>query len=168
MPKLSVEPLHMKRKKRGGGCNLRKSLAWDRAFSTEEGNSFFTKQYLYVASRKICSIRQEIDIKKNLLYPFCLGVLDPIELSLLSGSSVNSCGEALFTINEEQRKPNSNDSLHDASSVYLNSNKKSTYKGIRAVALKEENRKVRSQLKANSAFSAHKVWPRLLMILILF
>ncbi|XP_016577637.1 uncharacterized protein LOC107875432 isoform X2 [Capsicum annuum] len=112
MPKLSVEPLHMKRKKRGGGCNLRKSLAWDRAFSTEEG------------------------------------VLDPIELSLLSGSSVNTCGEALFTINEEERKPNSNDSLHDASSVYLNSNKKSTYKGIRAVALKEENRKASSKLLA--------------------
>ncbi|MCD7454182.1 hypothetical protein HAX54_023896 [Datura stramonium] len=105
MPKLSVEPLHMKRKKRGSGCNLRKSLAWDRAFSTEEG------------------------------------VLDPIELSLLSGSLVNTCGEALFTINEEERNPTSNDSLHDASSVYLNSNKKSAFKGIRAVALKEDTRK---------------------------
>ncbi|KAH0751089.1 hypothetical protein KY290_030321 [Solanum tuberosum] len=110
MPKLSVEPLHMKRKKRSGGCNLRKSLAWDRAFSTEEG------------------------------------VLDPLELSLLSGSLVKTCGEALFTINEEERNPTSNDSLHDASSVYLSSNKKSTFKGIRAVALKEENRKASTKI----------------------
>ena len=36
-PKLSVEPQQMKRKKKGGGYNLRKSLAWDRAFFTEEG-----------------------------------------------------------------------------------------------------------------------------------
>ncbi|XP_030546097.2 uncharacterized protein LOC115752183 [Rhodamnia argentea] len=35
--KLSLEPQHMKRKKKGGGYNLRKSLAWDRAFFTEEG-----------------------------------------------------------------------------------------------------------------------------------
>lgn len=55
MPKLSVEPLHMKRKKRGGGCNLRKSLAWDRAFSTEEGNVFYSN-YFYVS------------MKKNMLY----------------------------------------------------------------------------------------------------
>lgn len=37
VPKLSVEPQQMKRKKRGGAYNLRKSLAWDRAFFTEEG-----------------------------------------------------------------------------------------------------------------------------------
>lgn len=36
-PKLSVERQQMKRTKRGGGYNLRKSLAWDRAFFTEEG-----------------------------------------------------------------------------------------------------------------------------------
>ncbi|OMO77206.1 hypothetical protein COLO4_25271 [Corchorus olitorius] len=36
-PKLNLEPQQMKRKKRGGGYNLRKSLAWDRAFFTEEG-----------------------------------------------------------------------------------------------------------------------------------
>ncbi|KAK6788082.1 hypothetical protein RDI58_016607 [Solanum bulbocastanum] len=113
MPKLSVEPLHMKRKKRSGGCNLRKSLAWDRAFSTEEG------------------------------------VLDPLELSLLSGSLVKTCGEALFTINEEERNPTSNDSLHDASSVYLSPNKKNMFKGIRAVALKEENRKASTKIPAS-------------------
>ena len=37
LPKLSLEPHQMKRKKKGG-YNLRKSLAWDRAFFTEEGN----------------------------------------------------------------------------------------------------------------------------------
>ncbi|GER55167.1 NAD(P)-binding Rossmann-fold superfamily protein [Striga asiatica] len=50
-PKLSMEPLQMKRKKKGGGYNLRKSLAWDKAFFTEEG------------------------------------VLDPVELSVISGTS---------------------------------------------------------------------------------
>lgn len=39
-PKLSVERQQMKRKKRCGGYNLRKSLAWDRAFFTEEGFLF--------------------------------------------------------------------------------------------------------------------------------
>ncbi|KAL1161437.1 hypothetical protein V6Z11_A07G133900 [Gossypium hirsutum] len=37
LPKLSLEPHQMKRKKKVGGYNLRKSLAWDRAFFTEEG-----------------------------------------------------------------------------------------------------------------------------------
>ena len=36
-PKLTVEPQQMKRRKRSGSYNLRKSLAWDRAFFTEEG-----------------------------------------------------------------------------------------------------------------------------------
>lgn len=36
-PKLSAERQQMKRKKKGGGYNLRKSLAWNRAFFTEEG-----------------------------------------------------------------------------------------------------------------------------------
>ncbi|XP_020206513.1 uncharacterized protein LOC109791613 [Cajanus cajan] len=35
--KLSLETQKMKRKKRGGGYNLRKSLAWDLAFFTEQG-----------------------------------------------------------------------------------------------------------------------------------
>ncbi|XVE79098.1 hypothetical protein DITRI_Ditri14bG0030300 [Diplodiscus trichospermus] len=37
LTKLSLEPHQMKRKKKAGGYNLRKSLAWDRAFFTEEG-----------------------------------------------------------------------------------------------------------------------------------
>ncbi|PIN02906.1 hypothetical protein CDL12_16700 [Handroanthus impetiginosus] len=61
-PKLALEPQQMKRKKKGGGYNLRKSLAWDRAFFTEEG------------------------------------VLDPLELSVISGAS---CGEGVPFINED-------------------------------------------------------------------
>lgn len=34
---LSLEPQRMKRSKKAGGYNLRKSLAWDKAFFTEEG-----------------------------------------------------------------------------------------------------------------------------------
>lgn len=41
VPKLSIEPQQMKRKKKGGGYNLRKSLAWNRAFFTEEGGLIF-------------------------------------------------------------------------------------------------------------------------------
>ncbi|XP_057781715.1 uncharacterized protein LOC131000006 isoform X2 [Salvia miltiorrhiza] len=48
---LCLEPQQMKKRKKGGKYNLRKSLAWDRAFSTEEG------------------------------------VLDPLELSAISGVS---------------------------------------------------------------------------------
>lgn len=42
VPKLSMEPQQMKRRKKGGGYNLRKSLAWDRAFFTEEGAPKFS------------------------------------------------------------------------------------------------------------------------------
>lgn len=37
MPKLGMGPIQMKRRKKGAECNLRKSLAWDRAFFTDEG-----------------------------------------------------------------------------------------------------------------------------------
>ncbi|XVF04992.1 hypothetical protein REPUB_Repub05bG0131500 [Reevesia pubescens] len=37
LPKLSLEPHQMKRKKKSGGYNLRKSIAWNHAFFTEEG-----------------------------------------------------------------------------------------------------------------------------------
>jgi len=40
VPKLGMGPMQMKRKKKGGGYNLRKSLAWDRAFFTDEGYPF--------------------------------------------------------------------------------------------------------------------------------
>lgn len=50
--KLSIEPQQMKRKKKGGGYNLRKSLAWDRAFFTEEGilleEDIFTFQSYFI------------------------------------------------------------------------------------------------------------------------
>lgn len=49
-PKLNVEPQQMKRKKKLGGYNLRKSLAWDRAFFTEQGisNSIFNPQIVKI------------------------------------------------------------------------------------------------------------------------
>ncbi|KAJ4725959.1 Retrovirus-related Pol polyprotein from transposon TNT 1-94 [Melia azedarach] len=64
-PKLSMEPQQMKRKKKGGGYNLRKSLAWDKAFFTDEG------------------------------------VLDPSELSLISGNFGKSSGKMLSVIEED-------------------------------------------------------------------
>ncbi|KAJ4831325.1 hypothetical protein Tsubulata_036424 [Turnera subulata] len=64
-PQFGVDTQKMKRKKRAGGFNLRKSLAWHQAFFTEEG------------------------------------VLDPMELSMLSGGCGNSGGEIL-TIHEDQ------------------------------------------------------------------
>ncbi|KAM6578778.1 hypothetical protein CsatB_030615 [Cannabis sativa] len=63
--KLSLEPQQMKRKKKGGAFNLRKSLAWDRAFFTEQG------------------------------------VLDPVELSIISGNVSKFSGETLSSIREE-------------------------------------------------------------------
>lgn len=51
LPKLSVERQQMKKKKKNAGFNLRKSLAWDRAFSTEEGDLFF---YGFVYHSRVC------------------------------------------------------------------------------------------------------------------
>ncbi|MED6168632.1 hypothetical protein PIB30_013362 [Stylosanthes scabra] len=65
--KLSMEAQQMKRKKKGGGYNLRKSLAWNRAFFEEEG------------------------------------VLNPLELSMISGTSTpNRLNRELKAINEEE------------------------------------------------------------------
>ncbi|KAK3206103.1 hypothetical protein Dsin_020149 [Dipteronia sinensis] len=72
LPKLNMEPHQMKRKKKG--FNMRKSLAWDRAFFTEEG------------------------------------VLDPLELSMISGSFGKSSGEMLSAIHEDGRDSLSGDS----------------------------------------------------------
>lgn len=43
---LSVERQQMKKKKKG--FNLRKSLAWDRAFSTEEGGLFSVYGFSFI------------------------------------------------------------------------------------------------------------------------
>ncbi|KAL9267834.1 hypothetical protein AKJ16_DCAP23100, partial [Drosera capensis] len=64
-PNLRVEPQTMKRKK-GGGYSLRKSLAWNRAFFTDEG------------------------------------VLNPSELSIVSGISSNVDMEKLSSICEDE------------------------------------------------------------------
>ncbi|XP_057750206.1 uncharacterized protein LOC130968771 [Arachis stenosperma] len=65
--KLSMEPQQMKRKKKEGGYNLRKSLAWNRAFFEEEG------------------------------------VLNPLELSMISGTATpKRPNTVLKAINEEE------------------------------------------------------------------
>ncbi|GKU93669.1 hypothetical protein SLEP1_g7245 [Rubroshorea leprosula] len=71
--KLSMEPQKMKRKKKGGGYNLRKSLAWNRAFFTEEGFADFSLQISFFF----------------------------LKLSLLSGNLGEPGGETLSVINEE-------------------------------------------------------------------
>ncbi|VVB16678.1 unnamed protein product [Arabis nemorensis] len=68
LPKLSVERQQMKKKKKNAGFNLRKSLAWDKAFSTEEG------------------------------------VLDPVELSKITGNACQTGGGLLPAIQEEFRE----------------------------------------------------------------
>ncbi|EYU36218.1 hypothetical protein MIMGU_mgv11b023888mg [Erythranthe guttata] len=52
-PNLSLEPFQMKRKKKGGGSNLRKSLAWNRAFFTEEVVNRIILNNLYI--KKACN-----------------------------------------------------------------------------------------------------------------
>ncbi|KAL9296682.1 hypothetical protein ACSQ67_022578 [Phaseolus vulgaris] len=73
--KLNLEPHQMKRKKKGGGYNLRKSLAWNRAFFTEEG-IFFS--------------------------PLSISVLNSEELSLISGNASAKAGLDLEVIHEEE------------------------------------------------------------------
>ncbi|XP_050934999.1 uncharacterized protein LOC103501899 isoform X1 [Cucumis melo] len=78
-PKLNIMPQQMKKKK-AGGYNLRKSLAWNKAFFTEEG------------------------------------VLDSVELSMITGSTSRSCGEALGAIDEEIPAESSSGCYNDFSS----------------------------------------------------
>lgn len=59
MPKLSVEPQQMKKKKKGGGYNLRKSLAWDKAFFTEEG---FIYKYIITLSNSLSFWREVLNL----------------------------------------------------------------------------------------------------------
>ncbi|XP_054814798.1 uncharacterized protein LOC129315239 isoform X2 [Prosopis cineraria] len=79
-PKLNVEPQQMKRKKKGGGYNLRKSLAWNQAFFTEEG------------------------------------VLNPLELSMISGNRSTANNE-LTMIDEEENALVGDEDIAGASSV---------------------------------------------------
>ncbi|KAA3458972.1 hypothetical protein EPI10_013510 [Gossypium australe] len=65
LPKLSLEPHQMKRKKKVGGYNLRKSLAWDRAFFTEEGVlnstelSLINGNFSKLSGEKLLTIEEE-------------------------------------------------------------------------------------------------------------
>ncbi|KAB1212018.1 hypothetical protein CJ030_MR5G025394 [Morella rubra] len=104
VPKLSMEPQQMKRRKKGGGYNLRKSLAWDRAFFTEEG------------------------------------VLNPMELSILSGSFSEVGGEMLSDILEEGRESLSGefDGTHDSRD--LQACKENLFKELSTSSLKEDRK----------------------------
>ncbi|KAL0735212.1 hypothetical protein Bca4012_011422 [Brassica carinata] len=89
---LSVERQQMKKKKKG--FNLRKSLAWDRAFSTEEGDLFSVYGFSFyspvlVYGTKLCSIGLEP------------GVLDSTELSKITGNACLIGGDMLSAIQEE-------------------------------------------------------------------
>lgn len=53
MAKLNIEPQQMKKKKKGG-FNLRKSLAWNHAFFTEEGNHNFPFLFSWFSSFLFC------------------------------------------------------------------------------------------------------------------
>ncbi|XWS52728.1 hypothetical protein CRYUN_Cryun11dG0095300 [Craigia yunnanensis] len=67
LTKLSLEPQQMKRKKKGGGYNLRKSLAWDRSFFTEEGVlnstelSLISGKFGKLSGEKLLVIEEEIE-----------------------------------------------------------------------------------------------------------
>ncbi|XP_071697676.1 uncharacterized protein [Rutidosis leptorrhynchoides] len=65
VPKLGMKPMPMKTRNKGAGYNLRKSLAWDRAFFTDEG------------------------------------ILDPYELTLITGINDYSRGGELPVMSEE-------------------------------------------------------------------
>ena len=107
MPKLSMEPQQMKRKKKGGGYNLRKSLAWDRAFFTEEGfpKFLYSDMLIYLFIFKIFFGRLELGfLWMNVFVALCPGVLNPSELSMISGSFSKVGGEMLSVISEEGRE----------------------------------------------------------------
>ncbi|CAH9107386.1 unnamed protein product [Cuscuta epithymum] len=104
-----MEPLQMKRKKISG-YNLRKSLAWNKAFFTEEG------------------------------------VLDPTELSLISGAFANTSGGGLCSI-EERRTPQTSNSRKNVSSS-MKSVKKNLSRDFNATSSKEERMKIQSSCKA--------------------
>ncbi|XXG81110.1 hypothetical protein AAC387_Pa09g1819 [Persea americana] len=69
IPVVIEEPLQTRKRKKDRGCNLRKSLAWNKAFFTEEG------------------------------------VLDPLELSILSGSVSKSSKGFMSQINAGEPAP---------------------------------------------------------------
>ena len=92
----------MKRKKKAGGYNLRKSLAWDRAFFTDEGIFLFSFSFFFFAFLLVLLLLEKKEFNFSLMYFFLvLGVLNSTELSLISGNIDKSSGEKLLVIEEE-------------------------------------------------------------------
>ena len=92
----------MKRKKKAGGYNLRKCLAWDRAFFTDEGIFLFSFSFFFFAFLLVLLLLEKKEFNFSLMYFFLvLGVLNSTELSLISGNIDKSSGEKLLVIEEE-------------------------------------------------------------------
>nr|XP_027086831.1 uncharacterized protein LOC113708555 [Coffea arabica] len=119
-PKLSMEPMQMKKKKKGGGYNLRKSLAWNQAFFTEDG------------------------------------VLDPIELSMITGTLGNSSREALCAITEEATTSLSNDIQFNRDSANPCTPEKNLFKASPAACSGKDRGTVCLSLKHTSPAHIHQ------------
>lgn len=92
-------PQQMKKKKKAGGYNLRKSLAWNKAFFTEEGfYVLLLNGFVLFRISFFCKFNSKTLIE---LYILSSGVLDSVELSMITGSTSTSCVEALGAIDEE-------------------------------------------------------------------
>ncbi|KAF5744673.1 hypothetical protein HS088_TW07G00250 [Tripterygium wilfordii] len=131
--KLNVDRLQMKRKKKGAGYNLRKSLAWDRAFFTEEG------------------------------------VLDPLELSSISGNYNNTDREKLSVIHEEGRESLSGTREGARNSADLQVLEENLFKALPSSAATEERHAgdtlsqkyyspSRNHAGSSNAVSSSQVW----------
>ncbi|XP_026658705.2 uncharacterized protein LOC103702863 [Phoenix dactylifera] len=121
--------------KKGGGYNLRKSLAWNQAFFMEEG------------------------------------VLNPLELSMLSGSVTKSSGSFLSGINEQMSPLMEYQRSSDRNDVEVNINNKSQTKSktkdfkdgklfSNSEALIKEEQRLHASGKMQSSKSIAKIVPR--------
>ncbi|XP_019706167.1 uncharacterized protein [Elaeis guineensis] len=126
--------MQTKRAKRGGGYNLRKSLAWNQAFFMEEG------------------------------------VLNPLELSMLSGSVTKSSGSFLSGISGEMSPLMEYQKSGDRNDVEVNINNKSQTKSEKdfkdgklfsnSEALIKEGQRLHASGKMHSGKSIAKIVPQ--------
>ncbi|KAI3776198.1 hypothetical protein L1987_45970 [Smallanthus sonchifolius] len=123
VPKLGMEPMRMKRRKKGFGYNLRKSLAWDRAFFTDEG------------------------------------ILDPLELTMITGIDANTCGGGLSTISEEGSTSFSPDVRCANESIDMEVSEKAPLKELRGMnsTTKEKREKTGSSMRNHDSLLHRKV-----------
>lgn len=84
----------------------------------------------------------------------CLGVLDPLELSMISGTNVNSSREGLSTINEDDSL--SNDYVSHSDSPDLQALEKNLFKEAHAVSAKKDRGSVHLPPEHNSPARSHR------------